>query len=220
MPLGGNRVFLEETCLVAKPALPFAVLKRRLERRLAAMNVKVKQVCISHKYHKFFLLHYTCMCYVAVYVFYILQLYKWKLTFDRLCMVCVKYVNTTYIINWKILHTSQIVCVKHIVCMYTVCIHTDTRGRMVLHTRWRPSTIKQPTSDSIRSSSKPRAPRHRFQRQQVSQTSTWVCCCCCCCTQQQQQQRAGSLERSLGHSVVTRATTTGMTSHNITFNIL
>ncbi len=30
MPLGGNRVFLEETCLVAKPALPFAVLKRRL----------------------------------------------------------------------------------------------------------------------------------------------------------------------------------------------
>eukprot|EP00878_Enallax_costatus_P003937 GHUV01004158.1.p1 GENE.GHUV01004158.1~~GHUV01004158.1.p1 ORF type:complete len:394 (+),score=37.38 GHUV01004158.1:262-1443(+) len=44
MPLGGNRVFLEETCLVAKPALPFAVLKRRLERRLAAMNVRVKQV--------------------------------------------------------------------------------------------------------------------------------------------------------------------------------
>lgn len=30
MPLGGNRVFLEETCLVAKPALPFATLKRRL----------------------------------------------------------------------------------------------------------------------------------------------------------------------------------------------
>ncbi|WIA23453.1 hypothetical protein OEZ85_000204 [Tetradesmus obliquus] len=44
MPLGGNRVFLEETCLVAKPALPFAVLKRRLERRLAAMNVKVNKV--------------------------------------------------------------------------------------------------------------------------------------------------------------------------------
>lgn len=44
MPLGGNRVFLEETCLVAKPALPFAVLKRRLERRLDAMGVTVKKV--------------------------------------------------------------------------------------------------------------------------------------------------------------------------------
>jgi len=38
---GGRSVFLEETCLVAKPALPFAVLKRRLQRRLAAMGVKV-----------------------------------------------------------------------------------------------------------------------------------------------------------------------------------
>lgn len=37
----GRQVFLEETCLVAKPALPFAVLKRRLERRLAAMGIKV-----------------------------------------------------------------------------------------------------------------------------------------------------------------------------------
>lgn len=44
MPLGGNRVFLEETCLVAKPALPFAVLKRRLDRRLRAMGVRVTQV--------------------------------------------------------------------------------------------------------------------------------------------------------------------------------
>eukprot|EP00955_Chlamydomonas_euryale_P029497 311149-Chlamydomonas_euryale.AAC.1 len=44
MPLGGNRVFLEETCLVAKPALPFSVLKRRLERRLAASGVKVHTV--------------------------------------------------------------------------------------------------------------------------------------------------------------------------------
>lgn len=44
MPLGGNRVFLEETALVAKPALPFAVLKRRLERRLEAMGVKVTKV--------------------------------------------------------------------------------------------------------------------------------------------------------------------------------
>jgi hypothetical protein len=47
MPLGGNRVFLEETALVAKPALPFAVLKRRLERRLHAMGVKVKKVGVS-----------------------------------------------------------------------------------------------------------------------------------------------------------------------------
>ncbi|KAG1669050.1 hypothetical protein FOA52_003968 [Chlamydomonas sp. UWO 241] len=44
MPLGGKRVFLEETCLVAKPALPFAVLKRRLERRLQAAGVKVTSV--------------------------------------------------------------------------------------------------------------------------------------------------------------------------------
>ena len=42
MPLGGARVFLEETCLVAKPALPFAVLKRRLRRRLAAMGLKAR----------------------------------------------------------------------------------------------------------------------------------------------------------------------------------
>ena len=41
MPLPDGRVFLEETCLVAKPALPFATLKRRLERRLASMNVEV-----------------------------------------------------------------------------------------------------------------------------------------------------------------------------------
>ena len=42
MPLGGARVFLEETCLVARPALPFAVLKRRLERRCAALGLKVR----------------------------------------------------------------------------------------------------------------------------------------------------------------------------------
>ena len=50
MPLGGkregttSRVFLEETCLVAKPPLPFAVLKRRLERRLNAVGITVKKV--------------------------------------------------------------------------------------------------------------------------------------------------------------------------------
>ncbi len=43
MPLGGNKVFLQETCLVAKPPLPFAILKRRLERRLKAMGVKVSK---------------------------------------------------------------------------------------------------------------------------------------------------------------------------------
>ena len=36
-----RRVFLEETCLVARPPLPFSVLKRRLHRRLAAAGVTV-----------------------------------------------------------------------------------------------------------------------------------------------------------------------------------
>ena len=44
MPLDGNRVFLEETCLVAKPALPFAVLKRRLLRRCEALGIKIKHI--------------------------------------------------------------------------------------------------------------------------------------------------------------------------------
>lgn len=42
MPLGGGRVFLEETCLVARPALPFAALKRRLARRCAALGIQVR----------------------------------------------------------------------------------------------------------------------------------------------------------------------------------
>ena len=41
MPLKSGKVFLEETCLVAKPALPFATLKRRLHRRMSAMGLKV-----------------------------------------------------------------------------------------------------------------------------------------------------------------------------------
>ena len=41
MPLGGKRVFLEETCLVARPALPFNTLKRRLERRCKALGIQV-----------------------------------------------------------------------------------------------------------------------------------------------------------------------------------
>ena len=36
-----RRVFLEETCLVARPPLPFSTLKRRLHRRLAAAGVEV-----------------------------------------------------------------------------------------------------------------------------------------------------------------------------------
>lgn len=44
MPLSDGKFFLEETCLVTKPALPFSVLQRRLERRLAALNIKVKKV--------------------------------------------------------------------------------------------------------------------------------------------------------------------------------
>ena len=48
MPVGGRRVFLEETCLVAKPALPFATLKRRLQRRLSAMGLKVGSLLCSY----------------------------------------------------------------------------------------------------------------------------------------------------------------------------
>jgi len=44
MPLGDNKAFFQETCLVSKDALPFEVLKRRLERRLEALNVKVAKV--------------------------------------------------------------------------------------------------------------------------------------------------------------------------------
>ncbi|KAK9814677.1 hypothetical protein WJX72_009604 [[Myrmecia] bisecta] len=44
MPISPGRVFLEETCLVAKPPLPFGTIKRRLERRLEAMGIKVKRI--------------------------------------------------------------------------------------------------------------------------------------------------------------------------------
>ena len=57
MPMeGGRRVFLEETCLVAKPALPFAVLKRRLQRRLAASGIKV------HVCYKAYGPQHDCLC--------------------------------------------------------------------------------------------------------------------------------------------------------------
>lgn len=41
---GTLRVFVEETCLVSRPPLPFSVLKRRLERRMTALGIKVKKV--------------------------------------------------------------------------------------------------------------------------------------------------------------------------------
>lgn len=44
MPLSNGRIFLEETALVAKPGLPFPVLKRRLERRLRALGIQVDEV--------------------------------------------------------------------------------------------------------------------------------------------------------------------------------
>lgn len=44
MPLKDGKVFLEETCLVAKPALPFGTLKRRLERRLSTLGIRVVKV--------------------------------------------------------------------------------------------------------------------------------------------------------------------------------
>ena len=44
MPLPDGQVFLEETCLVARPTLPFSALKRRLHRRCAAMGITIKEV--------------------------------------------------------------------------------------------------------------------------------------------------------------------------------
>jgi len=44
MPMADGKVFLEETCLVARPGLPFDVLKRRLEGRLRALDIKVTRV--------------------------------------------------------------------------------------------------------------------------------------------------------------------------------
>ena len=43
-PSTRRRVFLEETCLVARPPLPFSTLRRRLHRRLAAAGVRVVAV--------------------------------------------------------------------------------------------------------------------------------------------------------------------------------
>lgn len=51
MPVTKGRVFLEETCLVAKPPLPFNTLKRRLHRRLDAMGLKVQHPLLSRICH-------------------------------------------------------------------------------------------------------------------------------------------------------------------------
>eukprot|EP00897_Mesotaenium_endlicherianum_P000328 jgi/Mesen1/10296/ME000079S09720 len=39
MPITKKRVFFEETCLAARPAMPFSVLKERLQRRLAKLGL-------------------------------------------------------------------------------------------------------------------------------------------------------------------------------------
>jgi lycopene beta-cyclase len=43
-PLGGGRIFVEETALAARPALPLALLEARLRRRLDGMGVRVRRV--------------------------------------------------------------------------------------------------------------------------------------------------------------------------------
>lgn len=40
MPSSNTRVFFEETCLAARPAMPFSILKQRLQRRLATLGVR------------------------------------------------------------------------------------------------------------------------------------------------------------------------------------
>ncbi|BDA46459.1 Lycopene beta cyclase, chloroplastic [Coccomyxa sp. Obi] len=44
MPFSKTRVFLEETSLVARPAVPFLVLKERLEARMAKYGIKIKSI--------------------------------------------------------------------------------------------------------------------------------------------------------------------------------
>lgn len=41
MPFSSTRIFLEETSLVARPIVPFDVLKRRLEKRMEHLGIKV-----------------------------------------------------------------------------------------------------------------------------------------------------------------------------------
>lgn len=44
LPLGGDRWFLEETLLVGRPAVPFALLEQRLRRRLDLLGVRLGRV--------------------------------------------------------------------------------------------------------------------------------------------------------------------------------
>lgn len=44
MPITPTRVFFEETCLAARPAMPFEMLKQRLERRLQTLGITYSQV--------------------------------------------------------------------------------------------------------------------------------------------------------------------------------
>ncbi|KAK9805848.1 hypothetical protein WJX73_007733 [Symbiochloris irregularis] len=44
MPFSADRVFLEETILVSRPAVPYQDLKKRLEKRLAHLGITVKGV--------------------------------------------------------------------------------------------------------------------------------------------------------------------------------
>ncbi len=44
MPFDEHRIFLEETSLVARPAVPFPELKQRLEARLKHLNITVQEI--------------------------------------------------------------------------------------------------------------------------------------------------------------------------------
>jgi lycopene cyclase-like protein len=44
MPLGAGRVFVEETVLVSRPAVPFDVLEARLQRRCAALGIPIHRI--------------------------------------------------------------------------------------------------------------------------------------------------------------------------------
>ncbi|XP_022973132.1 capsanthin/capsorubin synthase, chromoplastic-like [Cucurbita maxima] len=49
MPFDPNLIFLEETSLVGRPALPYAVVKRRMAARLRHLGIKVKRILEEEK---------------------------------------------------------------------------------------------------------------------------------------------------------------------------
>lgn len=49
MPFDSNLIFLEETSLVGRPALPYAVVKRRMAARLRHLGIKVKRILEEEK---------------------------------------------------------------------------------------------------------------------------------------------------------------------------